>query len=85
MHDGSLISLNKIAQDWDPMNRRSAMEALRNAKEKGEILTGLLYINEESKDLHQTLKTTYKPLNELGRKDLCPGSSVLAEINAELR
>src|SRR5580698_3258380 len=41
MHDGTLIQLHKLDQKWDPQNRISAMNALENSKEKGEILTGL--------------------------------------------
>src|SRR3954469_18880045 len=42
MHDGSSISLHKIAKEWDPLDRLSAMNAIHNAKLKNEILTGLL-------------------------------------------
>jgi 2-oxoglutarate/2-oxoacid ferredoxin oxidoreductase subunit beta len=40
MHDGTLIQLHKLEQQWDPQNRFSAMTALENAKSKGEIFTG---------------------------------------------
>jgi 2-oxoglutarate ferredoxin oxidoreductase subunit beta len=85
MHDGSFIQLNKLSQDWDPLNKRSAMNAIMDAKEKGEILTGLLYMNPETRDLHHTLDTNELPLNTLGPKELCPGSEVLKNINAEFR
>jgi 2-oxoglutarate ferredoxin oxidoreductase subunit beta len=85
MHDGSQIHLHKLAKDWDPMNRLSAINAIHNAKQKGEILTGLLYIDEDSSDLHNVLATTDKPLNSLGKDLLCPGSEALAKLNASLR
>jgi 2-oxoglutarate ferredoxin oxidoreductase subunit beta len=85
MHDGSRIHLHKLAKDWDPMNRLSAINAIHNATQKGEILTGLLYIDEDSSDLHNVLATTEKPLNSLGKKTLCPGSEALAKLNASLR
>ena len=85
MHDGSAIKLHKLAPSWDPFDRGSARNALAHAREKGEILTGLLYMNEASSELHETLGTTKLPLNTLGRKVLCPGSARLADINAELR
>lgn len=85
MHDGSFIQLNKLAKDWDPLDKRSAVNAMMNAKEKGEILTGLLYMNPETQDLHHTLDTNSKALNALKEKDLCPGSEMLKEINAEFR
>ena len=85
MHDGSSIALHKLAQDWDPLDRLSAINAIQNAKIKHEILTGLLYMNPETVELHQLLSTSNKPLNALGVKDLCPGNEVLKEINAGLR
>ena len=85
MHDGSELQLHKLEQDWDPFNRISAMNAIQNAKEKDEILTGLIYINPDTTDLHELLQTNEEPLNSLREKDLCPGSAVLEEINSELR
>ena len=85
MHDGSLIQLQKLAEDWDPQNKQSAMNAMHHAKQKGEILTGLLFMNPESNDLHDILKTTEKPLNALKEAELCPGNKVLQDINAGFR
>lgn len=85
MHDGSLIELRKLSDDWDPLDRQSAMNAIMNSKSKNEILTGLLYMNQDVKDLHHTLNTTDKPLNTLTKKELCPGSEMLKGINAGLR
>jgi 2-oxoglutarate ferredoxin oxidoreductase subunit beta len=85
MHDGSLIQLQKLAEDWDPQNRQSAMNAMHHAKQKGEILTGLLYLNTETKDLHHILKTVAEPLNILNEAQLCPGNKALQEINAGFR
>src|SRR5688572_5656784 len=85
MHDGSFIQLNKLSKDWDPMNKSSAMNALANSKERGEILTGLIYMNQKSGSLHETLDTSERPLNSLTKQDLCPGSKMLDEINAEFK
>jgi len=85
MHDGSILNLQKVAKDWDPQNKQSAMNAVFNAKEKGEILTGLLYMNEESNDLHHILKTVEQPLNTMNETQLCPGNKTLQEINAGFR
>jgi 2-oxoglutarate ferredoxin oxidoreductase subunit beta len=85
MHDGSKIRLHKLAKDWDPFERNSAMNAIHRAKQKGEILTGLLYMDESSNDLHDLLKTTDAPLNSLPKDALCPGSDALAKLNASLR
>lgn len=85
MHDGSYISLHKLSQDWDPLDRQSAMNAVLNAKTKNEILTGLLYVDPNTEDLHHLLQTSDKPLNTLTKEELCPGSKALKEINASLR
>ncbi len=85
MHDGSEIRLHKLQKDWDPTNRRSAMNAVQNAKDKGEILTGLLYIDESSQDLHELINTSNTPLNAMPQSILTPGSEALAKLNASLR
>jgi 2-oxoglutarate ferredoxin oxidoreductase subunit beta len=85
MHDGSVIRLKKLAKDWDPFDRMSAAAAMQRAKRSGEILTGLLYIDRDSNDLHDLLKTSDHALNSLPLSDLCPGSSALEKLNASLR
>lgn len=85
MHDGSLIRLKKLQNDWDPMNRLSSITAMQTAKTNGEILTGLLFVEPETDDLHSMIETCDKPLNTLTESDLCPGSSVLEKINSSNR
>ncbi|NBU04993.1 MAG: 2-oxoacid:ferredoxin oxidoreductase subunit beta [Sphingobacteriia bacterium] len=85
MHDGSVLQLNKLAKDWDPMNRQSVANAMMIAKSKGEILTGLLYMSPNTVDLHNTIQTSERALNSLTKKDLCPGNEILKTINAEFR
>ena len=52
---------------------------------KNEILTGLLFVDPDSHDLHHLLQTNDKPLNSLGKDVLCPGAEALVDINAGLR
>jgi 2-oxoglutarate ferredoxin oxidoreductase subunit beta len=85
MHDGSFIKLNKLIQGWDPEDKISIVNALQTAKQKEEILTGLLYINNNSIELNDLLGTVNKPLNSLTEKELCPGNAILEGINAGLR
>ena len=73
------------SEGWDPLDRLSAMNAVHNARAKNEILTGLLYMNPNSVDLHELLETSNHALNSLGKAELCPGSEMLKEINADLR
>jgi 2-oxoglutarate/2-oxoacid ferredoxin oxidoreductase subunit beta len=85
MHDGSFIHLEKLNKEWNPQDRISAANALQQARAKGEILTGLLYVNSDYPDLHETLETCSTPLNQLKEDVLCPGSKVLEDINGGLR
>ncbi len=85
LHDGSLVHLNKLAHDWDPLDRHSAMNRLYEAKSSGEILTGLIFIDVDAPELHGILKTVEKPLNRLNKDELCPGEQVLQTINAGFR
>ena len=50
-----------------------------------EILTGLLYTDKDSADLHHILDTSEEPLNNLQQEDLCPGEELLENISASLR
>lgn len=85
MHDGSVIHLQKLAKGWNPLDRESALGALHAAKRKGDILTGLLYMDAESQALHEMIETVNKPLNSLTEKELCPGNQALQNINESLR
>ncbi len=84
-HDGSQLRLRKLAPDYDPTDRIKAMNYVQERAAAGEIVTGLLYVASEAADLHQYISTVDTPLNQLGTKDLCPGSAALEKINAGLR
>jgi 2-oxoglutarate ferredoxin oxidoreductase subunit beta len=83
-HDGSMLRLRKLGEGYDPGDRLAAMTHIAAHEARGEILTGLLYVDASADDLHEHLKTVETPLNRLGDRDLCPGSAALAAINAEL-
>ena len=84
-HDGSIIKLRKLAADYDPSDKVNAITHIARASEKGEVLTGLLYLSPDAEDLHAHLNTYQAPFNKLGEKDLCPGAGMLEKINASLR
>jgi 2-oxoglutarate ferredoxin oxidoreductase subunit beta len=84
-HDGSVLRLRKIAADYDASDRIAAMNYLQQHHSQGEVVTGLLFVDEESEDLHGHLNTLAVSFNTLGEEDLCPGAAALAKINASLR
>jgi 2-oxoglutarate ferredoxin oxidoreductase subunit beta len=85
MHDGSVLRLYEDADTLNPFDRRSAMLALMDNQADGTILTGLIYLDKNSRDLHDVLETSHRPLNQLEEGELCPGNKMLVNINASLR
>ena len=84
-HDGTTLRLRKLADDFDPRDRIGAMNHIMAHQAKGEIVTGLLFIDNDAGDLHDHLDTVPTPLNRLDATTLCPGASALERINASLR
>jgi len=58
---------------------------LQRKQGEGKVLTGLLYINTDTSDLHEIENTVDKPLNQFSKADLCPGNAVLQNINESFR
>lgn len=84
-HDGTTLRLRKLAKDYDPTNRLAAMNHVMTHQAKGEVVTGLLFVDPDASDLHLALNTSATPLNALGRDVLCPGGTALDKLNASLR
>ena len=84
-HDGTVLRLRKISEDYDVHDRVAAMHFLQKSKAAGDIVTGVLHVDPESPDLHDTLGTVSAPLNSLGKKELCPGKSAIDKFNAARR
>jgi 2-oxoglutarate ferredoxin oxidoreductase subunit beta len=84
-HDGSYLKLAKLAGDYDPSNRIAALTYLQEHQAAGQLVTGLLYIEEGAIDLHTHLGTTATPLNTLTETELCPGAAALEVVNGEYR
>ena len=83
--DGSVIRLAKLHPDYDPHNRVAAMAYLQARHAAGEIVTGLLYLDPEAQDLHDSLGTTKAPLNAMNEDVLCPGAKALDAVNDSYR
>jgi 2-oxoglutarate ferredoxin oxidoreductase subunit beta len=85
MHDGSVVRFRQVASDYDPRNRDAAYAHVREHMARGEVVTGLLYIDEGGSDMHAIAKTAKTPLVELPFEELCPGSAKLSELMDEYR
>ncbi len=85
MHDGSKICLRKAEKTMEVKDSVKAMHHLLAAKRDGHLLTGLIYVDDKSRETHDILQTTLRPLNSLNEKELCPGNAVLQQLNAMMR
>src|SRR5438270_3030172 len=85
MHDGSKLRLRKLEEDYDPTNRIRAITRLNEAKEKGEMLTGVLYVNTKAPNFLDMLNITEEPLATLPASAVRPGPEVLQQVMEELR
>ncbi|MCB9639556.1 MAG: 2-oxoacid:ferredoxin oxidoreductase subunit beta [Myxococcales bacterium] len=85
LHDGSWITLKKLEKGHDPTDFGQAVNILQEAQSKKELITGLIYINNNYKDLHSVLGTVDQPISSLQEKDLRPSRESLEDIMAGMR
>jgi 2-oxoglutarate ferredoxin oxidoreductase subunit beta len=85
LHDGSKIVLRKIESEYDPTSRAKAFKYLRDRFNAGEITTGLLYIDDLRKEMHDLMGNIETPLSEYPLEKLRPGNSELKKILSRYR
>jgi 2-oxoglutarate/2-oxoacid ferredoxin oxidoreductase subunit beta len=85
MHDGSSLRLRKLEEDYDPTNRIQAITRLTEAHDKGEVLTGLFYVNTKAPNFIDMLNMVDEPLATLPESLTRPGREVLEAAMEELR
>jgi 2-oxoglutarate ferredoxin oxidoreductase subunit beta len=85
LHDGSTVLLRKLDPAYDAHDKVGALAYVEAQRMKGEVVTGLLYVQEDPSDLHDMQNTVAVPLNTLGDDVLVPGSAALEAFNASMR
>jgi 2-oxoglutarate ferredoxin oxidoreductase subunit beta len=85
MHDGSHLRLRKLDEDYDPTDRIAAIRRLNESHEKGEVLTGVFYVNPQAPTFVDLLNITEQPLATLPESVVRPGREVLEQVMEELR
>ena len=85
MHDGSHMRLRKLHESYNPVDRMSAVQALMEANQKGEVLTGMFYIDTKKPDFTALLNMVPEPLATLPQERTRPGKKVLDEVMESLR
>src|SRR5271156_4529173 len=84
MHDGSHLQLRKLEEDYDPTDRIQAITRLTEAHDKGEVLTGLFYVNTKSPSFLDMLNMVDQPLATLPESLTRPGPEALKAAMEEL-
>ena len=82
--DGSKVTFRNVHEGYDATNRLAAMKAIHESHDRGEFLTGLLYINPAKPDINTLLGSVDTPLAHLDLNTVKPGKDVLAKIMDEL-
>jgi len=85
LHDGSVLRIRKLERDYDPTHRLAALTILEEAERKGEVLTGVLYVNTSKPTFLDILELCEQPLALLPESKIRPSRSVLEEVMEELR
>jgi 2-oxoglutarate ferredoxin oxidoreductase subunit beta len=84
LHDGGTIRLRKLHPDYDARDKVAALAYLEAHRAAGEVVTGLLFVDDDPNDLHDAQNLVATPLNALGNAELVPGSAALEAFNASL-
>ena len=80
MRDGSMLRLRKTGDDYDPRDRAQAIDTLMGSGHSDEIRTGLLYLDEDRKDMHEANDLPVRPLYSIGYDELNPGAPALEKL-----
>jgi 2-oxoglutarate ferredoxin oxidoreductase subunit beta len=85
MHDGSKLYLKKVAEDYDPTDKLTAIRVIHETARRGEFATGILYIEPDKDDFVTLLNVVDEPLATLPLERVRPGRQALDEIMESLR
>jgi 2-oxoglutarate ferredoxin oxidoreductase subunit beta len=80
LHDGSHLRLRKLHEAYDPTDRVNAINMLLETHDKGEVLTGIFYVDTQKPDFTSLLNMVDEPLATLPQERTRPGREVLAAI-----
>jgi 2-oxoglutarate ferredoxin oxidoreductase subunit beta len=85
LHDGSRMLLKKLDRDYDPTNKLEASRVLTESHDRGEVVTGLFYVNTEQPNFIDLLNVVDEPLATLPLSRVRPPQSALDEVMESLR
>ncbi len=85
MHDGSNVRLRSTSAGYDPNDRASAYAHVRACQGRGEIATGLLFVDQGGREMCDALKLPAAPLVDVPFERLCPGGAAMDKLMERYR
>ena len=85
LHDGSQLYLRKVAEDYNPGDKLSALRLLHETARRGEFATGVLYIDPDQDNFVDIMNLVDEPLAFLPPERIRPGKHALDEMMEGLR
>jgi 2-oxoglutarate/2-oxoacid ferredoxin oxidoreductase subunit beta len=85
MHDGSQLLLRKLEEGYDTSDRAGAVARLMESAKKGEVLTGVLFVDPKAPSFIDALDIADAPLATLPQAVTRPPKAALDEIVEALR
>jgi 2-oxoglutarate ferredoxin oxidoreductase subunit beta len=85
MHDGSSLRLRKLEEEYDPTDKIQAVRRLMESHAKGDVLTGVFYLNANAPSFIDMLNVTDQPLGTLPESLTRPSREALAKCMADLQ
>ncbi len=85
MHDGSVVRFRALPEGYDPTDRRGVISYLEDAQRTGDVVTGLLFVDESLPDVHEQNHSSAVPMARLAYEKLCPGAEELSKLQDEYR
>ena len=81
LHDGSVLILKKMDHDYDPTDRSQAFASLEESSRKNQLVTGLIYFDNETPTMFDFYNLPETALNRLPVSKLRPSRESLDELN----
>ena len=85
MHDGSSLRLRKLREDYDPTDKIKAVQLLMDSHAKGEVLTGVFYIDTQKSSFTDLLNLVDEPLGQQPESVTRPSKAVLVQLMTSLQ
>ena len=85
LHDGSRLRLKKLARDYNPLDKQQAVMTIHDSQKSGEVVTGLLYLQNDAPTIVDRLNLIDEPLSTLPQAVTRPTREALAAVMDDFR